>query len=90
MPNARGSGWGCRIRLNSPIVGIAPTATGKGYWMVASDGGVFTFGDARFEGSLASFPFPSPTVAIVPTLTGHGYWLELADGDVIGFGDAHA
>ncbi|HEY2300277.1 MAG TPA: hypothetical protein VGH66_00210 [Acidimicrobiales bacterium] len=38
--------------LNSPIVGMAATPTGKGYWLVASDGGIFTFGDAPFEGSL--------------------------------------
>jgi hypothetical protein len=25
---------------------------GKGYWLVASDGGVFTFGDAGFFGSV--------------------------------------
>ena len=58
--------------------------------MVASDGGVFTFGDAHFYGSLASLHPASPTVAIVPTRTGHGYWLELADRQVVGFGDARA
>jgi len=26
--------------------------TGKGYWLVAADGGIFSFGDARFYGSL--------------------------------------
>src|SRR3954466_6714133 len=36
------------IRLNSPIVGMASTASGKGYWLVAADGGIFAFGDARF------------------------------------------
>ena len=41
-----------RSRLVSPIVGMAPTPSGKGYWLVASDGGVFTFGDAHFYGSL--------------------------------------
>ena len=28
-----------------PIVGIAAAPTGGGYWLVASDGGVFAFGD---------------------------------------------
>ena len=37
--------------LNKPIVGMAPTPDGKGYWLVASDGGIFTFGDAGFFGS---------------------------------------
>ncbi len=30
---------------------MAPTPTGAGYWLVASDGGIFTFGDAGFYGS---------------------------------------
>jgi hypothetical protein len=29
-----------------------PTSTGKSYWMIGSDGGVFAFGDAGFVGSL--------------------------------------
>jgi hypothetical protein len=32
-------------------VGMAATPTGKGYWLVAADGGIFTFGDAVFAGS---------------------------------------
>ena len=39
-----------RQPLNKPIVGMA-TPNGLGYWLVASDGGVFSFGDARFYGS---------------------------------------
>jgi len=58
--------------------------------MVAADGGVFSFGDAKFAGSLGAFRLPSPAVGIVPTKTGHGYWIELADREVFGFGDAHA
>ena len=34
------------IHLNKPIVGMAPTPDGAGYWMVASDGGIFSYGDA--------------------------------------------
>ena len=34
------------IHLNQPIVGMAATPDGGGYWLVASDGGIFTFGDA--------------------------------------------
>ena len=36
----------------NPIAGIAATADGGGYWLAASDGGVFAFGDARFFGSM--------------------------------------
>jgi hypothetical protein len=38
--------------LNKPVVGIAATPDGKGYWEVASDGGIFAFGDARYYGSV--------------------------------------
>ena len=31
---------------------MASTPDGGGYWLVASDGGIFTFGDAPFYGSL--------------------------------------
>jgi beta-glucanase (GH16 family) len=30
---------------------MAPTPTGQGYWLVASDGGIFSYGDAGFSGS---------------------------------------
>jgi hypothetical protein len=33
---------------------MAATPDGRGYWLVASDGGIFTFGDAPFFGSLDS------------------------------------
>ena len=33
-----------------------------GYWLVASDGGVFTFGDAEFSGSLGGMPLSAPVV----------------------------
>ncbi len=40
------------VHLNQPIVAIAATTTGHGYWLVAGDGGVFQKGDAPFQGSL--------------------------------------
>ena len=45
------AGSGLPHSLNAPIVGMVPSDDGGGYFMVASDGGVFAFGDARFEGS---------------------------------------
>lgn len=41
-----------RPNVNAPITGIAATPTGKGYWLVAADGGVFAFGDAPFLGNV--------------------------------------
>jgi hypothetical protein len=74
--------------LNAPIVGIASTPTGKGYWLAAADGGVFTFGDAPFYGSEGGKPLNKPIVGISATPTGKGYWLVAADGGIFTFGDA--
>jgi hypothetical protein len=32
--------------LTAPVAGIAATPTGDGYWLAASDGSVFGFGNA--------------------------------------------
>ena len=74
--------------LNRPVVGMAPTPSGKGYWLVASDGGVFAFGDARFFGSTGAMRLNQPVVAMTPTPSGRGYWLVASDGGVFAFGDA--
>src|SRR6478609_1131094 len=60
---------------NAGLVDIAATKTGRGYWTAASDGGVFSFGDAPFLGSVASFPLVEPVVGIAATPSGNGYWL---------------
>jgi hypothetical protein len=52
------------MRLNRPIVGMAATPSGNGYWLVASDGGVFTFGDAPFLGSTGAMALTSPVAGI--------------------------
>jgi len=44
------------VRLNSPIAHIVSTSDGLGYWLVAGDGGIFSFGDARFYGSMGGRP----------------------------------
>lgn len=41
-----------RTNVNAPIAGIAATPTGRGYWLVGMDGGVFAFGDAEYLGGL--------------------------------------
>jgi subtilase family serine protease len=76
-------------RLNAPVVGLVPSSDGGGYFMVAADGGVFAFGDAKFEGSCPSIGGCSGTaVAIVPDGSGNGYWLVTSNGAVYPFGDA--
>jgi hypothetical protein len=83
------AGSGLPNSLNAPIVGMVPTVTRRGYFMVASDGGVFAFGDARFEGSCPGIGgCAGPAVAVMPDHTGDGYWLVTASGSVYAFGDA--
>ncbi len=76
------------LKLNRPIVTMAPTPSDAGYWLAASDGGIFTFGDAAFFGSTGALALNSPVVGMVPTRTGLGYWLVAADGGIFTFGDA--
>ncbi|MHB1763526.1 MAG: hypothetical protein ACYCS4_12450, partial [Acidimicrobiales bacterium] len=40
------------------------TPDGKGYWEVASDGGIFAFGDAGYYGSMGGQPLAKPVVGI--------------------------
>jgi len=76
------------LTLNKPIVGMALTPDGGGYWLVAADGGVFAYGDAVFYGSAGNVALNSPIVGIAATPDGAGYWLVAADGGVFGYGDA--
>jgi hypothetical protein len=76
------------LRLSQPIVGMAATPDGQGYWLVASDGGIFTFGDARFYGSTGAIHLNQPIVGMAATSDGQGYWLVASDGGIFTFGDA--
>jgi len=76
------------LHLNKPIVGMAATSDGGGYWLVASDGGIFAFGDAKFYGSTGSLHLNKPIVGMAATSDGGGYWLVASDGGIFAFGDA--
>jgi hypothetical protein len=65
-----------------------PYPQGLGYWLVASDGGVFAFGDASFFGSMGGHPLSKPMVGMSSTADGNGYWLVASDGGVFAYGDA--
>ncbi len=73
-----------------PAVAIASDPSGTGYWLASSDGGVFTFGSARFAGAAAGTILSAPIIDIAATPDGSGYWLAGADGSVAPFGDAGA
>jgi Peptidase A4 family/Putative Ig domain len=66
----------------------APPSDNQGYWMVASDGGIFTFGDAGYFGSTGGMQLNRPIVGMAATPDGQGYWLVASDGGIFSFGDA--
>jgi trimeric autotransporter adhesin len=69
-------------------VRMKAASSSPGYWMVASDGGIFAFGDARFFGSTGSITLNQPIVGMASTPSGHGYWMVASDGGIFSFGDA--
>jgi hypothetical protein len=88
---AFGTGWfgdTSGMRLNQPVVGMAATPSGRGYWLLGRDGGVFSFGDARFFGSTGGMRLNQPVNGMAVTPSGQGYWLVASDGGVFAFGDA--
>ena len=73
------------MRLNRPVVGMTPSSDGNGYWLVASDGGIFSFGDARFHGSTGNLRLAAPMVGMASPVSS-GYWLVASDGGIFSFG----
>jgi hypothetical protein len=69
---------------------MASTPDGRGYWLVASDGGIFTFGDAPFLGSAGGAAMATPVVGMALAPGAAGYWLAAADGSVLPFGAARS
>ena len=56
---------------------------------MASDGGIFAFGDAAFYGSTGSLVLNKPITGMQSTPDGNGYWLVASDGGIFAFGDAN-
>ena len=50
--------------MNKPAVGLAATPDGRGYWIAASDGGIFNYGDANFYGSEGGAALNKPVVGV--------------------------
>jgi len=47
----------------------------SGYWLAGSDGGVSTFGDAHYLGSMGGTALQAPVVGIAAAPSGPGYHL---------------
>ncbi|HVE47694.1 MAG TPA: VCBS repeat-containing protein [Acidimicrobiales bacterium] len=60
----------------------------SGYHLVARDGGLFSFGDAKFAGSMGATKLNQPVVGMASTPNFEGYWLVASDGGIFAFGDA--
>ncbi len=73
--------------LNAAVLGMTANPAGNGYWLVAADGGIFTF-NTGFHGSTGGMRLNQPVVGMASTQTGGGYWLVARDGGIFSFGDA--
>jgi hypothetical protein len=82
------TGTSVSATLSITIATVPPPVKTTGYWMVASDGGMFSFGTAHFYGSMGGQPLNKPIVGMAPTPTGGGYWLVASDGGIFAFGNA--
>jgi len=85
--DARFEGSAASTRLARPVVGMALDSATGGYWLVASDGGIFAF-DAPFDGSGGNRPVHGTVVGMAASPGGAGYWLVASDGGVFCFGAA--
>jgi Tol biopolymer transport system component len=78
--------------LPSPCVGCGGRGgqafSGPGYRFVAADGGIFSFGDAKFHGSAGATTLAKPIVGMASSPTNAGYWLVASDGGIFSYGDA--
>lgn len=77
-----GSRSGSSVR--PPAVGIEPTPTGKGYWLLLKNGRVMRFGDAALHGRVRR----ATVAGMAATPSGDGYWVVGRSGRVWAFGDA--
>jgi hypothetical protein len=79
------------VPLVPPLSSLPPAGAvqpSSGYWEVAADGGIFSFGNATFYGSMGGSHLNEPIVSMAATPYGEGYWLVASDGGVFAYGDA--
>lgn len=70
--------------LNKPIVGMPPSANGNGYYLVAAEGGMFTF-NVPFYGSTGNIVLNEPIVAMSVLQGNVGNRFMAADGGVFDY-----
>ncbi len=81
------------FKKNARRLGFDPTdpqpiKCNSGYWLVAADGGIFSFGNAPFLGSTGNIALNKPIVGMTPTADRSGYRFVASDGGIFSFGNA--
>jgi hypothetical protein len=74
--------------IRADVIGVLPTPSGRGYWVLGGLGQVVARGDARDFGSAAATPLAHLVRGGAPAPGGEGYWLVASDGGVFTFGAA--
>jgi SpoIID/LytB domain protein len=85
-----GSGFAGAMNLKSNWFALTGQPSGGvgGYFLAASNGGIFTFGNAQFAGSMGAVALNQPMVSMAATPDGGGYYMVAGDGGIFTFGDA--
>ena len=76
------------LRLGGDLIQAPPISCNTGYWLVASDGGIFSFGNAPFYGSTGDLRLNRPIVGMTATPDRGGYQFVASDGGIFTFGNA--
>jgi hypothetical protein len=66
-------------------VGGQPSGGIGGYWLVGADGGIFSFGNAAYDGSMGGQVLDRPMVGMAATTDDGGYWTVAADGGIFAY-----
>lgn len=79
------------MAINGKAFKVEWTVSGRGYWIFASDGGVFARGDAQFYGNLVGVKTNAPLSDAAITPSGRGYIFLDEMGEIYANGaDGHA
>jgi len=75
-------------KLVGPVISMASTADGSGYWLATASGTVSPHGSAVNLGSPNGLVLAAPVQKIVADPKANGYWEVAADGGVFAYGAA--
>ena len=69
-------------------VSVAFSASGNGYWILADNGAIYSFGDADYYGNLIDHAYPGHATSLTRSADGAGYQILTSEGGIYSFGDA--